>query len=123
MNESKWVAVGALSAAVAVGLGAFGAHGLEGKLPAESLDAFHVGVRYHLTHSIALILVGMLVSRWQGRATATAAVLLLGGILLFSGGLYAWGLTGVKALVHVVPVGGVAFIAGWIALAIAAWRR
>ena len=123
MCEGRWVATGAVSAALAVGLGAFGAHVLEGRLDAEQLRTYEVGVQYHLIHSLALILVGILAARWQGRALTTAGVLLLGGILLFSGGLYLWSLTQIRAVVHVVPLGGMSFLAGWIVLAIAASRR
>ncbi len=123
MSEARWVAVGAFLAALGIGLGAFGAHGLEGRLSAESLNTFEVGVRYHLIHALSLILVGILADRWNSRATAVAGFLLLAGIVLFSGGIYIWSLSGIRAFVHVVPVGGVSFLAGWIVLAIAASRR
>jgi len=120
MNEGRWVAIGSLSAAVAVGLGAFGAHGLEGWLDAEHLNSYEVGVRYHLLHSVGLILVGLLIARWPGRAISIAGFLLFAGILLFSGGLYIWSLAQIRAVVHIVPLGGVCFLAGWVVLAFAA---
>ena len=123
MGAERWVATGAVSAALAVGLGAFGAHILEGRLDAKHLSAYEVGVHYHLIHSLAIILVGILASRWQSRTLAIAGVLLLGGIALFSGGLYLWSLTQIRAVVHIVPLGGMSFVAGWIVLAIAALRR
>lgn len=123
MSATKWVAIGACSAALAVGLGAFAAHGLEGKLSEESLDSFEVGVRYHLYHSLGLILLGILAERWNGRWIPTAAALLLAGILLFSGGLYVWSLTEIRVVVHFVPVGGMAFLVGWIVLAVVTARR
>lgn len=123
MTEGKWVTAGALSAAIAVGLGAFAAHGLKGKLPDASLDAFEVGVRYHLVHSLGVILIGILAGRWRSRATTAAGALLLTGIVLFSGGLYVWSLTGIRAVVHIVPVGGVSFLAGWVFLGIAGARQ
>ncbi len=123
MSEVRWVAIGAFLAALGVGLGAFGAHGLEGRISADSLNTFEVGVRYHLIHALGLILVGILADRSSSRATTLAGFLLLAGIVLFSGGIYVWCLSGVRAFVHIVPVGGVSFLAGWIALAIAASRR
>lgn len=123
MNERNWVGWGAFLAAVAVGLGAFGAHGLEGKIPDARFDAFEVGVRYHLVHAIALVLVGILASRWGGRLVMWAGVLLAAGIVLFSGGIYVWSLSGVRAIVHIVPIGGLSFLAGWLVLAVAAMRR
>ena len=123
MNEGKWVAVGAFSAATAVGLGAFGAHVLQAMLSPERLESFEVGVRYHLLHSVALIGVGALAGRWQSRAVSIAGLLLLGGVLLFSGGLYVWSLSQLRMVVHIVPLGGICLLAGWIVLAVAAWRR
>lgn len=123
MSEGRWVAIGAFLAALAVGLGAFGAHVLEGKLEPKYVDAFEVGARYHLIHSLALILVGVLAGRWQTRAVSLAGMLLLVGIVFFSGGIYAWVLTQIKTFVHIVPIGGLAFLAGWTSLAIAAARR
>ncbi len=123
MSEARWVAIGAFLAALGVGLGAFGAHGLEGKLSEDSLNTFEVGVRYHLLHALALILVGILAERWNSGATNLAGALLLAGVVLFSGGIYIWTLSGIRAFVQVVPVGGVSFLAGWIVLAVAAARR
>jgi len=117
-----WIAVGAVSAAAAVALGAFGAHGLEGRLPAARLASFEVGVRYHLVHSLGLLLVGVLLQQRPSRGVRWAGRFLLAGVLLFSGGLYVWGLTALRPAVHVVPVGGVAFIIGWLCLAAAVWR-
>ena len=120
MSGRWWVVIGAYSAAVAVGLGAMGAHLLEDRL-AEKVDTFEVGVRYHLAHSVGLILIGMLASRQRQRLLTLAAWALAGGIVLFSGGLYVWSLTGSRGAVHVVPFGGVAFILGWCLLGTAAW--
>lgn len=123
MSEGRWVATGAFLAAMAVGLGAFAAHVLEGRLEAKYLDAFEVGAHYHLIHSLGLVLVGLLAGRWQSRAVSVAGVFLLAGIFFFSGGLYAWSLTQIKGFVLIVPIGGVAFLTGWSVLAMAAARR
>ncbi len=123
MSERTWVATGAILAAVAVALGAFGAHLLEGRLDTERLNTFNVGVRYHMFHALGLILVGILAERWTSRAVTVAGLFLLAGIILFSGGLYVWTLAGVRAVVSVVPLGGLSFMVGWLFLAIAAARR
>jgi uncharacterized membrane protein YgdD (TMEM256/DUF423 family) len=119
-----WIACGALLAAVAVVAGAMGTHYLKETLHvAESeLQTYDVAVRYQMFHSLALVLVGLLVGRANCRWFGAAGALFLVGIVLFSGGLYGWLLTGIKPLVHVVPVGGLAWIVGWPLLAWGAIR-
>lgn len=114
--------VGAVLGAVGVAAGAFGAHALRTRLAPEMLAVFETGVRYHLMHALALLAVGWAAARWPGPAVTAAGWLFVAGILLFSGSLYALALTGVRTLGLVTPVGGVAFILGWIALVWAAWR-
>lgn len=113
--------VGALMGFVGVGLGAFGAHGLKGRLPAEMLAVFETGVRYQMYHALALLVLGALMSRLEGRAVVVAGWSFTAGILIFSGSLYALALSGVTMLGAITPIGGVAFLIGWIALAIAAF--
>ncbi|HSQ09046.1 MAG TPA: DUF423 domain-containing protein [Burkholderiaceae bacterium] len=120
--ERHFFAIGSLSALIGVAAGAFGAHALKARLPPELLIAFETGVRYQLVHSLALLAVAWAVVRWPGRATTSAGVLFLAGIVLFSGSLYALSLTGARTLGIVTPFGGVAFIAGWASLAWGAWR-
>ena len=120
--ERRFFALGSLSALIGVAAGAFGAHALKTRLPPELLIAFETGVRYQLVHSLALLAVAWAVVRWPGRATTSAGVLFLAGIVLFSGSLYALALTGSRTLGIVTPFGGVAFIAGWASLAWGAWR-
>lgn len=119
---SKWITIGSLSAAIAIGAGAFGAHGLRSRLDARSLEIFETGARYHLIHAVALVLVGVLVAAGWTRA-ARAGVAFVVGTVVFSGSLYALAMSGVKALGAITPIGGVAFIAGWIFLALAARKR
>lgn len=107
-------AVGALLLAVAVGLGAFGAHALKDRLDAYSLDIWQKAVFYHLIHALGILIVGL-----NNRRADLVCWLLLAGIVLFSGSLYVLALTGVRTLGAVTPFGGVAFIAGWLVLA---WR-
>ena len=99
-----------------MGLGAFGAHGLKARLSAESLAVWQTAVQYHMWHALGLLTVGSLMpSTWSKAAGA----LLLAGIALFSGSLYALALGAPKALGVVTPVGGAAFILGWLAFALA----
>jgi uncharacterized membrane protein YgdD (TMEM256/DUF423 family) len=120
--ERRFFELGSLSALIGVAAGAFGAHALKTRLAPELLIAFETGVRYQLVHSLALLAVAWAVVRWPGRATMSAGVLFLAGIVLFSGSLYALALTGTRALGIVTPFGGAAFIAGWACLAWGAWR-
>ena len=120
--ERRFFALGSLSAMIGVAAGAFGAHALKTRLTADLLIAFETGVRYQLVHSLALLAVAWAVVRWPGRATTTAGVLFLAGIVLFSGSLYALALSGARTLGIVTPFGGVAFIVGWACLAWGAWR-
>lgn len=129
MNGNRWIIFGALLAGVGVALGAIGAHGLEKWLEtafddpleqAKRLANWQTGVRYHMYHAIGIILIGLTSSQVNRRLSNLSAVLMVLGILLFSGCLYGWVLTGSKALVMIVPIGGFAFILAWILFAIAA---
>lgn len=116
----RWVAVGAASAALAVATGAFGAHALRDAVSPDRLATWQTAASYHLVHALALVAAGLagLTSReqWMGRAAA----LFLAGTLLFAGSLYALVLLDWPVLGAVTPLGGVAFIAGWAALAVGA---
>jgi len=119
--RSPWIALGALNAAVAVGAGAFAAHGLRERLDARALEVFETGARYQMYHAFAIILAGLVASALS-RGAATAGWIFQAGIVLFSGSLYALALTGIKGLGAITPFGGLAFIAGWLWLAWTAWR-
>jgi uncharacterized membrane protein YgdD (TMEM256/DUF423 family) len=115
---NNWLCIAAINGALAVLCGAFAAHGLQGRLDAHALEIFQTGARYHMVHALAMGLAALSArpgARW-------AAGLFLAGILLFSGSLYALALTGVIGFAFVTPVGGMAFVGGWIALAFAARR-
>ena len=103
--------------------GAFGAHGLRNRVDPSLLAVFETGARYHLIHALALLAVGLAESRQRSRWYAGAGWLFLGGTLVFSGTLYLMTLTGDRWLGAITPIGGVALIAGWIALAVGASRR
>ncbi len=120
--ERALVIVGALSGFVSVAAGAFGAHALKARLPADLLAVFDTGARYQLAHALAIVAAAWAVSRWPGSGAALAGWLFVAGTILFSGSLYALALTGVRALGAITPIGGVAFLAGWLALAWAALR-
>ena len=118
--RSPWIAIGALNAALAVAAGAFAAHGLRDRLDARALEVFETGARYHMYHALALIAAGVVAT--SARGAQTAGWIFQIGIVLFSGSLYALALTGVRGLGAITPLGGLAFLAGWLWLAWAAWR-
>jgi len=120
MRPIQFVSLGGLLAALAVGLGAVGAHALKTQLTPEQLETFHTAVHYQMIHAIGLVLVGLLSLYKQSRLFDVAGWAMLAGIILFSGFLFAWLATGQKFFVYPVPVGGIAFIIGWLALALGA---
>ena len=118
-----WLITGAVCMALAVVLGAFGAHALKNRLPADLLAVYHTGVEYHFYHALGLLLIGVMAGFFpQASGVQWAGALLLAGIVVFSGSLYALSLSGVRILGAVTPLGGVAFIAGWVTLAVSVWR-
>lgn len=114
--------LGALSGCMSVAAGAFGAHGLRERIPADMLTVFETGARYQMYHALALMVVAWAAGRWPGTVTSAAGWLFLVGIILFSGSLYVMALTGIRWLGAVTPLGGLAFLAGWLCLAWAALR-
>jgi uncharacterized membrane protein YgdD (TMEM256/DUF423 family) len=110
------IATGAVSAFIGVGLGAFGAHGLRKRLPADMLAVFEIGVRYQLYHALALLGAGAAAGRLAPGALAAAGVLFVIGTIVFSGSLYVLALSGRKWLGAVTPLGGLALLAGWACL-------
>lgn len=120
--DRVFFALGSLSAFVAVGAGAFGAHALKARLSPELLATFEVGVRYQMYHALALLAVAWAATRWPGTYVNASGWLFVAGIVVFSGSLYALSLTGVRWLGAITPLGGAAFLAGWLCLAWAAWK-
>ncbi|HLK12676.1 MAG TPA: DUF423 domain-containing protein [Candidatus Binatia bacterium] len=112
--------LGAALAALAVAAGAFAAHGLRARLAPDLLAVFETGARYQMYHALALLAVAWAVGRWPG--AAVAGWLFVAGVVLFSGSLYVLALSGVRWLGAVTPLGGLAFLAGWLVLAWVAWR-
>jgi uncharacterized membrane protein YgdD (TMEM256/DUF423 family) len=113
---------GALSALLAVAAGAFGAHLLRARLPAELLAVFETAARYQMYHAIGLIAVAWATTQWPGALVRASGWLFVGGTVVFSGSLYLLSLTGTRWLGALTPLGGLLFLGGWIALAIGIWR-
>jgi uncharacterized membrane protein YgdD (TMEM256/DUF423 family) len=118
--ERTFILISALAGFIGVALGAFGAHGLRGRLTPEMLAVFETGVRYQLVHAVALLAVAGLMDRLGGRLITAAGWLFLSGMVLFSGSLYLLALTGITILGAITPLGGLALLAGWACLAFAA---
>lgn len=115
--------LGCLSAMFSVLLGAFGAHALRGRMAPDLLAAYQTGTQYQFYHSLGLLIVALLLARFPERnGFVWAGWLMLVGIVLFSGSLYALSLTGIRALGVVTPIGGLAFIIAWAVLAVTAFR-
>ena len=114
--------LGSILAGIAVGLGAFGAHGLRGILSPEDLVIFETGVRYQMYHALALLGVAWAVTQWETVLLEWSGWLFVLGILVFSGSLYILVLTGQRWLGAVTPLGGLALILGWVLLASAVYR-
>jgi uncharacterized membrane protein YgdD (TMEM256/DUF423 family) len=114
---------GALSALIAVAAGAFGAHALRARLTPEYLAIFETAARYQMYHALGLLAVAWAAGRWPGQLPVWAGWLFVAGTVLFSGSLYALALTGIRGLGAITPLGGVAFLAGWICLVLTVRTR
>ena len=112
-TQNLFIRVSAIIGALAVILGAFGAHGLEERLSPEMLEVYHTGVLYHLVHAPALFALA-LAPVWHTKDATRVAIAWIIGITVFSGTLYLLAITGTKWLGAITPIGGVALIAGWI---------
>ena len=120
--SGSWTVVGAVLGALAVALGAFGAHGLRARLDPAMLAVFETGVRYHMYHALALVAVGLADARWPGTGIGTAGWLMAIGIVVFSGSLYVLAVTAARWLGAIAPIGGTAFILGWLWFAVRVWQ-
>jgi len=118
--DRTFLLIGALAGFLGVTFGAFGAHALRERLSSEMLAVFETGVRYQMYHALALLLVSAMMPRMGGWLVVSAGWLFTAGIVLFSGSLYVLALTGITIFGAITPVGGLAFLAGWACLAIAA---
>jgi uncharacterized membrane protein YgdD (TMEM256/DUF423 family) len=130
LNGKTWILIGGFSAALAVALGAIGAHGLEnwleGAFPADMakrLENWKTAANYQMYHALGMIAVGLVMAIFErSKSFAAAGWLMLVGTILFSGMLYGWVLTNNRTMVMIVPVGGLAFIGGWMLLAVGCLR-
>ena len=118
--ERLFFSVGAISAFLAVAAGAFGAHALRARLDPAMLVTFETGARYQMYHALGLLAVAWALTRWPGPWAGRAGWLFVAGTVLFSGSLYALALSGIRWLGAITPLGGLAFLAGWLCLALAA---
>jgi uncharacterized membrane protein YgdD (TMEM256/DUF423 family) len=119
MNRTFWV-LGCAMAFVAVAAGAFGAHALRARLDAPALAVWETAARYNMYHALALLAVALAAGRWPGGGWPLAGWLFTAGIAVFCGSLYLLAFTGIRWLGAITPIGGLCFLAGWVALALAA---
>ena len=122
MSPHRWAGTGAVLAGLAVLAGAFGAHALRAGLGQDSLAIWETAARYQMYHGLALLASGALPPLRDLRLVRAGRRLLLAGVLVFSGSLYAVALFGVAALGAITPLGGAALLAGWGCLALALFR-
>jgi uncharacterized membrane protein YgdD (TMEM256/DUF423 family) len=114
--------LGAGSALLAVAAGAFGAHGLQNRLGPGALAIFETAARYQMYHALGLLAVAWAANQWPGALPSWAGWLFVAGTVLFSGSLYVLALTGIGWLGAITPLGGLAFMAGWLCLVLRAAR-
>jgi uncharacterized membrane protein YgdD (TMEM256/DUF423 family) len=115
--------IGSIAMALAVMLGAFGAHGLKKMLTEEMLTIFETGVQYHFYHAIGLLIVGIAARFLPASGFISwAGWLMIVGIIIFSGSLYILSISGIRWLGAITPIGGLCFIASWVLLAVAVWK-
>lgn len=121
--ERTFFIIASLLGGLSVALGAFGAHGLRGRIEESLLANYQTGVSYMFYHTLALFVVVWALNRWPAsNLPVWAGWLFIVGIVIFSGSLFIMAFTGLRWLGAITPIGGVAFIAGWLLLAVAAWR-
>jgi len=117
MNKT-FLIIGAVLMAFGVGLGAFGAHALKQKLSVEMMAVYKTAVEYNFYHALGLILIGILYQLYPSKMVMASGWVVFLGVILFSGSLYFLSITGIKWIGAITPIGGVAFIAGWVLLVI-----
>jgi uncharacterized membrane protein YgdD (TMEM256/DUF423 family) len=117
-----FLTVGGAFAFLGVAAGAFGAHALENRISVEMLSAFEVGVRYQMYHAFALIVTAWLQSQWPSMISIISGWLFILGVILFSGSLYLLSLVGLAWVGPITPLGGLAFLFGWLLMVLAAFK-
>ncbi|PAU94522.1 hypothetical protein CK503_06925 [Aliifodinibius salipaludis] len=122
--QKLFLIIGSIAMTLAVGLGAFGAHGLKEILTDEMLDIFETGVKYHFYHAIGLLAVGLVAQLMPNSSLLQwSGWLMLAGIIIFSGSLYILSISGIRWMGAITPIGGLCFIVAWVLLAIASWQN
>lgn len=108
---------------LAVMIGAFGAHALKTKLSGEMMQIYKTGVEYHFYHVLGLLLVGVLAIQMPSALINWSAIMLMAGIVIFSGSLYVLAITGIRWIGAITPIGGLSFIVGWVLLFLSVWKH
>ncbi|NNE47040.1 MAG: DUF423 domain-containing protein [Rhodothermales bacterium] len=121
MSGRVFILIGSIAASISVLAGAFGAHALSDVL-GERADVYETAARYHMYHALALVLVGLLVRRYESKMIRNAGWLFLAGIIVFSGSLYTLAITNDGLWGAVTPVGGVLFVAAWLMMGVGVWK-
>lgn len=117
--DKLFIAIGSFTAFIGVGFGAFGAHGLRDRLSDQMMVVWQTGVHYQMIHALGLILIGILIHLYSGIGSLKlVGWLFVGGIILFSGSLYLLAIFEIRKLGMITPIGGLAFLAGWLVLII-----
>ena len=120
--ERLFFVLGSAAALLAVAAGAFGAHLLKQRLDTALFEIFEVGARYHMYHALALLATAWACNRWPNPWSTAAGWCFIAGLILFCGSLYALSLTDVRTLGAITPLGGLAFMAGWLCLGLGGWK-
>ena len=123
MDNRKILLSGALFIALAIILGAFGAHALKDSLSTEMMKVYQTGVEYQFNNALGLLIIGLIGFQIHSKYIKWSGLLISTGIILFSGSLYLLALTGIKWIGAVTPIGGVSFVAGWVCLVLAICER
>ncbi|MGF7046615.1 uncharacterized membrane protein YgdD (TMEM256/DUF423 family) [Paenibacillus sp. DS2015] len=122
--QRTFIQWGTVLMALSVAIGAFGAHLLESRIGQDALEIYETGVHYHMIHGIALILVGLAAGQWgESKKLNVAGWMFMVGVILFSGSLYVLSISGITMLGAITPLGGVAFIIGWLYFMADVFRR
>ena len=122
MSPLFWIILGSISGFLSVSIGSFGAHGLKSDLGEDLLAIFETAARYQMYHSLAIIFLGLIMNSFQSPLFDWSGWLFILGTLLFSGSLYLLVLTGIKTFGAITPIGGICLLAGWVFLAIGAYK-
>jgi uncharacterized membrane protein YgdD (TMEM256/DUF423 family) len=117
-NKGMWIIISGIMGFLAVAIGAFGAHGLDGKIPDNLLQVYKTGVTYHLVHAVCLLAISLTGNEKYFKAAAFFLI----GIILFSFSLYVYAITAVTAIAIITPFGGVSFLIGWILIAVEGFK-